>query len=130
MGVAAVVLVGAILGTALSGVAGTAVTDVAPEQARALLERTGEGLVVLDVRTPQEFADDRLRGAINLNVMAPDFEQQVGKLDRGKHYLVYCRTGNRSVRAVQTMTRLGFTKISHMNEGIVAWQAKRLPLVK
>jgi rhodanese-related sulfurtransferase len=106
------------------------VTDVTVEQARALLDRPPAGLVVLDVRTPEEFAQGHLLGAQNLNVLAADFEQRVGKLDRGKPYLVYCRTGNRSVRAVQTMTRLGFTNLSHMAQGIVAWQARQLPLVK
>jgi rhodanese-related sulfurtransferase len=123
-------LLGAILGLALSGVAGSPVADVTVEQARALLEQPKADLAVLDVRTPQEFAEGHLRGAVNLNVMAANFEQQVAGLDRGKHYLIYCRTGNRSARAVQTMTRLGFTRISHMNEGIVAWQAKRFPLLK
>jgi rhodanese-related sulfurtransferase len=128
--VVAGVMVASVLALAVFSAAGTAVKDVSVEQAKALLDRPPAGLVVLDVRTPEEFADGHLGGAQNVNVLAPDFEQRVGKLDRGKPYLVYCRTGNRSVRAVQTMTRLGFTSISHMTEGIVAWQGKRLPLVK
>jgi rhodanese-related sulfurtransferase len=110
--------------------AASAVKNLSVEQARELLEKQGGKLVVLDVRTPGEFDAGHLKGATNVNVMAPDFESRVSTLDRGKEYLVYCRTGNRSERAVQTLTRLGFTKLHHMTEGIVGWQAKRLPLVR
>ncbi len=115
---------------ALGAPAAAAVVDVSVEQARALVDQPKPDLVVLDVRTPEEFAQGHLAGAKNLNVMAPDFEQQVAQLDRGKTYLVYCRSGNRSARAVQAMTRLGFTRISHMSQGILGWQAKQFPLVK
>ena len=84
----------------------------------------------MDVRTPQEFADGHLSGAMNVNVMAPDFERQLGALDRGKTYLVYCRTGNRSAQAIRVLERLGFRSVYHMFEGIVGWQKKAFPLVK
>ncbi len=127
--VCGVVLMALIVASAAAGTA-SGVVDVTVEQARALVDRPKDDLVILDVRTPEEFAEGHVAGARNLNVMAPDFERQVAQLDRAKPYLVYCRTGNRSGRAVQIMTSLGFTRISHMTEGIVGWQAKRFPLVK
>ena len=119
-----------VLGLTVSLMAGTRPTDVTADQARALIQqRAGQpGFVVLDVRTPEEFAQGRLPGALDVNVLAPDFEARVGRLDRGKTYLVYCRTGNRSTRAVQIMERLGFRSMYHMVDGIVGWQKTGFPL--
>jgi rhodanese-related sulfurtransferase len=110
--------------------AGTRFPDVTAEQARELIQARGgkAEFVVLDVRTPQEFAEGHLAGALNLNALAPDFESRLRALDRGKTYLVYCRTGNRSAKAIQTMERPGFRAVYHMFEGIVGWQKKGLPL--
>ncbi len=111
-------------------VAGTRFPEVTVDQARALIQKhagTAE-FVMLDVRTPEEFAEGHLSGAVNVNLMAPDFERRLGVLDRGKTYLVYCRTGNRSAKAVQAMERMGFRSVYHMFEGIVGWQKKGFPL--
>ncbi len=110
--------------------AGAAITDVTVEKARELIqERSGKAdFVVLDVRTPGEFAGGRLPGAVNLDIQASDFETRLATLDRGKSYLVYCRTGNRSARAIQVMQRLGFRSVYHMSEGIVGWERKGFPV--
>jgi len=112
--------------------AGSRTTEVTVERARALLaEKSGRaGLVLLDVRTPEEYAQGHLKGAMNLNVASPEFVDRLGRLDRARTYLVYCRTGNRSTQAVRMMERLGFKSILHMGEGIVGWQRSRLPLVR
>lgn len=119
-----------VLGATAPLAAGTRVTEVTVNQARELIQkRAGNaGLVILDVRTPEEFAQGHLSGAVNVNLMAPDFDRRLGALDRGKTYLVYCRTGNRSTRAIQAMHGLGFRSVYHMFEGIVGWQKKGLPL--
>jgi rhodanese-related sulfurtransferase len=110
--------------------AGTRFQEVTVSQARELIrQRAGSaGFVILDVRTPEEFAEGHLSGALNVNLMAPDFESRLNALDRGKTYLVYCRTGNRSAKATQAMGRLGFRSAYHMFEGIVGWQRKGFPL--
>ena len=110
--------------------AGPATKDVTVEQARQLIQdRGGKGdFVVLDVRTPEEFANGRLPGAVNVNIQVPDFQRRLAALDRGKTYLVYCRTGNRSARAIQVMQRLGFQSLYHMTEGILRWEKKGFPL--
>ena len=110
--------------------AAPAFMDVTVEQARqAIQERGGKAdFVVLDVRTPEEFANVRLPGAVNVDTQSPDFENRLAALDRGKTYLVYCRTGNRSARAIQVMKRLGFQSLYHMAEGILRWQKMGFPL--
>jgi len=110
--------------------AGTRVTEVTVNQARELIQQRARDaqFVILDVRTPEEFAEGHLSGAVNVNLVAPDFERRLGALDRAKTYLVYCRTGNRSVKAIQSMARLGFRSVYHMFEGIAGWQKKGFPL--
>ena len=68
--------------------------------------------VIIDVRTPEEFAEQRLEGALNINLRDANFVQQLEGLDRSVPYAVYCRSGNRSAQAVQVMKDLGFTTVS------------------
>jgi len=123
-------MLGLVLGLSAPIAAGTRFPEVTVDQARELIQqRAGTAeFVILDVRTPEEFAEGHVSGAVNLNLMAPDFERRLGVLDRGKTYLVYCRTGNRSAKAIQAMGRLGFRSAYHMFEGIVGWQKKGFPL--
>jgi rhodanese-related sulfurtransferase len=128
---AALVALALLAGTMTAAVgADSRATEITVEQARQLIQaRSGKAeFVILDVRTPAEFAGGHIGGAVNLDISTPDFDTRLGALDRGKSYLVYCRTGNRSSRAVQAMKRLGFRSVYHMHEGIVAWQQKKLPL--
>ncbi len=81
------------------------------------------GTTIIDVRTPQEFAEGHLPGAVNLDVSAPDFVQQVQALDAQAPYAVYCRSGNRSAVAVDAMNQLGFTAAYHLGGGIGAWSS-------
>jgi len=119
-----------IAGTALAAV--SPVTNLTVGKAQKLItERAGKAdFVILDVRTPDEFAEGHIDGAVNLDVQSPDFEKGLRKLDRTKSYLVYCRTGNRSRRATLTMDALGFRSIFHMTEGIVKWKQQTRPLTR
>lgn len=112
--------------------AASAVTNVTVSKAHRLIkERGGQtDFVILDVRTPEEFAEGYIAGAVNLDVQSRDFEKKLRALDRKKTYLVYCRTGNRSRRATIAMEALGFRSILHMHEGIVRWKQQNLPLAR
>jgi rhodanese-related sulfurtransferase len=81
------------------------------------------GTQVIDVRTPAEFAEGHLPGAVNLDVSAPDFAARVASLDKNAPYAVYCRSGNRSASALQVMLGQGFTGAYHLGGGIGAWQS-------
>ena len=87
------------------------------------LRQDNADLVILDVRTPGEFAQDRIDGAINLDVKNPAFSEQIKGLDKDKTYMVYCRTGRRSVSACQLMQDQGFKNLYNLQGGILAWQA-------
>lgn len=83
----------------------------------------GDDIVVLDVRTPEEYAAGHLPDAINIDVSAPDFGSRVEQLDKEAAYAVYCRSGNRSAVALDQMLEMGFTDVAHLDGGIVDWQA-------
>jgi rhodanese-related sulfurtransferase len=86
--------------------------------------------VILDVRTPDEFKSGHIEGAINIDINADSFKNDIGRLDRGKTYLVYCRTGRRSAEAMDIMRNLGFAHLLGIEGDIVKWNAEKLPLVK
>lgn len=68
-------------------------------------------VVVLDVRTPAEYATGHVRGAKNVDFRAPDFAQQIAQLDTTKTYMLYCASGNRSGQASKLMQAKGFPKV-------------------
>ena len=115
--------------TEASGTAGAVgVRVVSPAEAAALLD-ADPAPAVIDVRTPEEFAEGHLEGAVLIDVTSPDFEAQVAELDRDQPYVLYCRSGNRSVTARQVMADLGFTDVADIEGGITAWVAEGQPVV-
>lgn len=103
-----------------------------PQEAHALIQQYADdpNFIILDVRTPAEFARGYIAKARNLDFYSNTFKQQLQELDKTKIYFVYCRSGNRSGRALKQMQRLEFTQIYGMTGGISKWSAQRLPLVK
>lgn len=88
------------------------------------------GVQIIDVRTPEEFADGHIQGAVNIPVQQSDFAARVAGLDPNGSYAVYCRSGNRSQGAVAQMQNAGITKIYELAEGTKAWTADGQPLVR
>jgi len=68
--------------------------------------------VIIDVRTPAEFAEGHVEGAINLDLEGGQFEAELPNLDPAQPYIVYCRSGRRSGVAVEIMKASGFTQIT------------------
>ncbi len=89
-----------------------------------------EKVVVLDVRTPEEFADGHLEGAVNIDYNGGSFEEQLAKLDPAKPYLVHCAAGGRSGRSLGTFKKLGFSKVYHLADGYNGWEDAGKPVVK
>lgn len=86
------------------------------------------GTVLLDVRTPEEFATGHLAGARLVNFEAADFDAQLAGLDKGATYAIYCRSGNRSGQALDRMAAAGFTRVADLSGGISAWTGAGRPL--
>jgi rhodanese-related sulfurtransferase len=106
--------------------------NVEPGEAQALIrENSGDReFVVLDVRTPDEFAQGHIEGAVLVDYRSPGFRDKMAGLDRSKTYLVYCRTGNRSVGAMKIMSDLGFRSYYHLEGGFKRWVEEGLPAVR
>lgn len=79
-----------------------------------------DDVTILDVRTPQEFAEGHIAGAVNVDVSSPDFAQQVSELDPEGTYAVYCRSGNRSRTAMAVMQDAGLSDVFGLEGGIGA----------
>lgn len=72
-------------------------------------------LIMLDVRTAEEYSSGNIPNSINIDVLSPDFKSKIELLDKNKEYLVYCRSGNRSAIASSIMATNGFIKIYNLN---------------
>ena len=108
------------------------IEDVTLEEAVALIEdnRYNEDFIIIDVRTPEEYASGRIEKAINLDYYSETFADELDKLDKDKTYLIYCRSANRSGKALDMMAELGFAEVYNMLGGMVRWEAVGLPTVK
>ncbi|HEX8427878.1 rhodanese-like domain-containing protein [Hymenobacter sp.] len=67
--------------------------------------------ILLDVRTPEEFATGHLKGARNIDFRAPDFRDHIAKLDPAQTYVLYCQSGNRSGQTLKLMEEAGFKNV-------------------
>ncbi|MGB0390719.1 MAG: rhodanese-like domain-containing protein [Salibacteraceae bacterium] len=78
--------------------------------------------VLIDVRTPMEFQQGHLKGAILLDFYSRTIQEDIDALDKSKEYLIYCRSGARSASACNYMAQSGFAKVTNMAGGIMTWQ--------
>jgi rhodanese-related sulfurtransferase len=84
---------------------------------------------LLDVRTPEEYHNGHIAKAINMDVNAAGFSQQILSLDKSHTILVYCKSGKRSARAAGELRGLGYTVID-LAGGIGAWMAAQKPIMQ
>ena len=87
-------------------------------------------LIVLDVRTPEEFKEGHLKGAINIDIRQSDALAKIDKLDHNAKYIVHCRTNHRSKTAVDHMVQSGFKTVYQMMDGFTGWAANNLAIEK
>lgn len=104
------------------------VKHVKADEAAKIL--SAEKVVIVDVRTPDEFKEGHIKGAKNIDIMSPDFESQLGKLDKTQPTLVHCQAGGRSTRALPVLEKLGFTHVIHLDEGFGGWVTAGKPVEK
>lgn len=90
---------------------------------------TEAGVVTLDVRTPGEFMTGHIQGAQNIDFESGNFENEIAALDKNATYAVYCRSGNRSGKAVAIMHDAGFHNVYNLNGGIIDWTNSGMMLV-
>ncbi len=105
---------------------------VTPSEARDMLERNldNPNFALVDVRTPEEYAEGHIENSSLVDYQSQTFISQMDGLDRGKTYLIYCRTGNRSAKTQDVMRQLGFREVYDMTGGIVQWMEEQFPTVE
>ena len=106
--------------------------DVTTDKANNLIRENADNpdFIIIDVRTPEEYAGGYIDPAINIDYYAADFRERLEALDKDKTYLIYCHTGRRSAGARDIMAELGFREVYNMSGGIVEWEANGLPVVR
>jgi rhodanese-related sulfurtransferase len=102
--------------------------NVTPDEAEKLIN-SRKDLVILDVRTEDEFSAGHIKGAKNLSFLDDDFQQKLKEVE-GKPVLVHCASGGRSARAIKQMLGKDFPELYHMNGGLKAWQDAGKEVVK
>lgn len=105
----------------------TGLTLVGPRVASDVID--GLSPVIIDVRTPAEFAEGHIEGARLIDISSPTFAADIEALDRAGVYFVYCRSGNRSSVATSQMMALGFDSVYELDGGVIAWSNEGLELV-
>ena len=117
-------LVGALT---LSSCSSSSVQAVSPHDWLAKSQQ--QGVVIVDVRTPGEYAQGHVDGAINIDVEGGAFDQQIAKLDKNATYVVYCHSGRRSGLATDAMAKAGFTNVVNLQGGIADLQSAGASIV-
>ena len=79
-------------------------------------------VVIIDVRTPEEFKAGHIPGAKNIDFNGDDFEKQIAALDKSKTYVVHCAAGGRSAQACKVIEQVKLPSVYHMNEGFKTWE--------
>jgi rhodanese-related sulfurtransferase len=103
---------------------------IAPDQLVQRLEKNDTSLVVLDVRTPQEFAAGHIPGAVNIpHDQLPNRLAEIAGA-KNKDVVVYCRSGRRSAIALETLSSQGFKSVKHLEGDMLKWEEEKLPTAK
>ena len=118
-----VLMLGVVLVT--STACGQTRKNVNAAEAKAMIDKGG--VVVLDVRTPDEYRAGHLKDAKLANVNDPGFDANIAKLDKNKPVVVYCAVGGRSARASDIMVKKGFKNVYNVSGGYNAWSGAGLP---
>jgi rhodanese-related sulfurtransferase len=105
---------------------GAVAADAISQQ--ALMSEAPEAVVVLDVRTPEEYAAGHVPNATN--IPHDELADRIGELgpDKSRDVFVYCKSGRRAELAAETLAAAGFTRIHHLTGDMDGWLAAGLPV--
>ena len=104
------------------------IVNISPTEFKTAM--TKENIVILDVRTPKEVAQGVIPGATTINFYDDNFKVELGKLDKSKTYLVYCKSGGRSGKACKALEDAGISSYHNLKGGITAWKKEGLETVQ
>ncbi|MDA7803944.1 rhodanese-like domain-containing protein [Crocinitomix sp.] len=82
---------------------------------------TASNALILDVRTPEEYAAGSIEGAVNMDFFNATFESNLDSLDKSEPVFVYCKSGGRSGKATKMLEEKGFIEVYNLIGGYTAW---------
>jgi rhodanese-related sulfurtransferase len=96
--------------------------EISVEETRRLLNENPGGVLLVDVREPDEYETARIEGAQLIPMR--QIPENMGALPRDKHLLIHCHHGGRSMRVTQYLRSQGFSAVTNVAGGIHAWSQR------
>ena len=93
------------------------ITEVSQEELK--------NVVLIDVRTPEEYADGHLENALNINWFDADFGERFKGIDKEETIYLYCKAGGRSAKALAKLEGMGYQNVVNLDGGYQAWAAQK-----
>ncbi len=100
--------------------------DLKPSDFGTQIQKSDVKLV--DVRTPSEFSEGHIKGAINVDYNGADFATAMAQFGKEEKIYLYCKSGVRSGKALEQLQKLGFKNLYSLHGGIEAWKGENLPI--
>ena len=113
------------LGTCLANESNAVYKNLDAAKTKAIIAKftkEKKTLLIIDVRTQEEYDREHFPKAKLINFFGSDFEKKLKGLDKDKAYLLHCQSGGRSRGALKKMRELGFKEVYHLDGGILAWK--------
>ncbi len=104
--------------------------DLSVKEASELIKKHPDDLLILDVRTPDEYREGHIANARNMDFFGGRFDQDVSELPKEQKILLYCRSGKGSAGAAEILRETGHKNVLHLHEGLEGWQKAGLPVEK
>jgi rhodanese-related sulfurtransferase len=119
-----------VLAALAFGAAAAGPATIEPKVLNSRIAWADRSLVVLDVRTPAEYADGHIPGAIN--IPREELAARLGELAdaRDSDIVVYCKTGQRATEAIGVLEKKGFKRLYHLAGDYDRWSGEKRPIVK
>lgn len=105
-------------------------SESSQSESAASEDQAASVITIIDVRTPEEYAEGHLEGAINLDLNSGQFEEEIPTLDPEETYGIYCRSGNRSAQATALLLNAGFANVVDLGSMQDASEEVGLPVVE
>lgn len=102
--------------------------NVAEVDVAIVYENLKKDIVLIDVRTPEEYSRGHIEGSINIPL--PDISKAEEKFGKDKTIYLYCLSGSRSSVAIVQMQKMGFKNAYSMKSGLLSWRANKYPIVQ
>lgn len=103
------------------------ITNLSADEAKAKID--SKQVIVVDVRTPEEYSKAKIAGSISLPLDQIEQKSDLVLQDKNQPVLVYCLSGSRSQVAADLLKEKGYQSIYNLTHGLMEWRLKQLPLL-